>query len=355
VSRSAPPSPGETPTFADFADEWWQLKRREIGEGTQDDYRRRLEVHLLPYFEDTLLDEIRADAVDRYKAAKLAKGLAPRTVNMHLVLLSAILESAVERELIDRNPAAGRRRRVKERKPQRSYLDTDAQIRALLEAAGELDREAPEGRKHVHRKAMLAFLAFAGVRLGELLDLRWREVDLPAGRLTVQGTKTDQAKRTIRIRGALRDELVAVRAQSSVHTENPDAYVFPTLTGRRFGTENFRNRVFAGAVKRGNLKLSAAGRPPLPEGLTPHSLRRTFASLLYATGESPVTVKREMGHADEGLALRIYAQVMERDEGDRAKLKALIEGAEFMSIDVDGGSSTGTEAPTADIEAGEKT
>jgi hypothetical protein len=44
---------------------------------------------------------------------------------------------------------------------------------------------------------------------------------------------------------------------------------------------------------------------------------------------------------------------MERDEGDRAKLKALIDGAEFVSIDVDGGSSTQIEAPTADIEDGE--
>ena len=55
-----------------------------------------------------------------------------------------------------------------------------------------------------------------------------------------------------------------------------------------------------------------------------------------------------------GLALRIYAQVMERDEDDRAKLRALIEGTGFMSIDVDGGPSTETDAPTADIEAGEK-
>ena len=61
-----------------------------------------------------------------------------------------------------------------------------------------------------------------------------------------------------------------------------------------------------------------------------------------------------MGHADVGLALRIYAQVMERDEDDRAKLRALIEGTGFMSIAVDGGSSTETDAPTADIEAGEE-
>ncbi len=61
--------------------------------------------------------------------------------------------------------------------------------------------------------------------------------------------------------------------------------------------------------------------------MTRHSLRRTFASILYALGESPPVVMQEMGHTDPALALRVYAQVMRRDEGERAKLAALVEGA----------------------------
>lgn len=60
--------------------------------------------------------------------------------NMTVILLGAILEGAVERELIARNPARGRGRRVRERTPRRSYLDTAAQIGALLDAAADLDR-----------------------------------------------------------------------------------------------------------------------------------------------------------------------------------------------------------------------
>ena len=59
----------------------------------------------------------------------------------------------------------------------RSYLDAAGQIVALLDAAGELDREAPESRKHVERRAMLAVLVFAGLRISELCSLRWRDVD----------------------------------------------------------------------------------------------------------------------------------------------------------------------------------
>ncbi|MGA8365155.1 MAG: hypothetical protein WB709_11635 [Solirubrobacteraceae bacterium] len=67
--------------------------------------------------------------------------------------------------------------------------------------------------------------------------------------------------------------------------------------------------------------------PPLPDKLTPHSLRRTFCSLLYALGEDPGVVMDEMGHADPGLALRVYRQAMRRGEEEKAKLSAVVDGA----------------------------
>jgi hypothetical protein len=65
--------------------------------------------------------------------------------------------------------------------------------------------------------------------------------------------------------------------------------------------------------------------PPLPK-LTPHSLRRTFCSVLYALGEDPGTVMDEMGHANPALALRVYRQAMRRGEDEKAQLGALVEG-----------------------------
>ena len=85
--------------------------------------------------------------------------------------------------------------------------------------------------------------------------------------------------------------------------------------------------MFAGAVKRADKNLAEAKLAPLPENLTPHSLRRTFASVLYALGEPPPVVMAERGNAEEGLALRIYAQVMRRGEDERAQLATLVEGA----------------------------
>ena len=172
-----------------------------------------------------------------------------------------------------------------------------------------------------HRQ--LATLTFAGLRLGELLSFRWRDVDLAAGWLKVGEAKTDAGTRRAKIRGALRDELAALKAR---HGGDPDALVFPTSTGKPISPSNVRNRVLANAVKRANERLAEAGEVPLPVGLTPHSLRRTFASLLYAIGEPAPVVMQELGHTHPGLALRIYAAAMRRDDDENERLRALIEG-----------------------------
>src|SRR5262249_35386098 len=164
--------------------------------------------------------------------------------------------------------------------------------------------------------------------------------------------KGDGGRRRVRVGGGVRDELLAVRADGA-RTLDQDAYVFPTRSGRRLPPENFRKRVLAPAVKRGDENLAKRGRPPLPVKLTPHSLRRTFASLLYALGESPPVVMQEMGHTDPALALRIYAQAIRRTEAEQA---ALVEGSraagggEFVSMRVDEAES-GSEAPQS--EAGD--
>jgi integrase len=270
--------------------------------------------------------------VERYIAGKLAgaRPLSARSINMTVTLLGAILERAVKRRLIDHNPAKDKDLRVKVREPVRSYLSAAGQIAALLDAAGELDRGAASNRRHIKRRAMLAVLVFAGLRINELCALRWRDVDLAAGWLHT-GSKTDAGRdRVVKIRGALRDELLTLRAgRGSIEQ---DAYVFATGRGGRMSDDNFRSRVLRSAVKRANENLERADLPPLPDKLTPHSLRRTFCSLLYALGEDPGTVMDEMGHTDPALALRVYRQSMRRGEDEKAQMQALVEGAHWANM-----------------------
>jgi integrase len=176
---------------------------------------------------------------------------------------------------------------------------------------------------------MLATLTFAGLRIGELCALRWRDVDLAAGWLTVGESKTDAGKRRVKVRGALRDELLRMRAK--LDGVDQDAYVFGTRTGQGPSGDNIRSRVLNVAVERANVDLAKRDLPPLPDKLTPHSLRRTFCSLLYALGEDPGVVMDEMGHTDPGLAPRVYRQAMRRGDKEKAKLLALAEGGTGVS------------------------
>jgi integrase len=319
-----PAEPVAVQTFHAFAEEWWTLRKGQLSANTQADYWWRLTVHLLPYFGPMALDAITFDTVERYIAAKLAEDapLSARSINMTVTLLAAILERAHKRKLIDGNHAKDRDLRVPERAPTRSYLDSAAQISALLTAAGELDAEAPRDRRHVKRRAMIATLTFAGLRIGELIALPLDLIDLAAGWLDIDDAKTDAGRRRVKVRGALHDELASVKADAAPGQR----LAFPTRTGGPMSPDNFRNRVLAAVVKRANENLAKEGRPPLPGKLTPHSLRRTFCSLLYALGEDPGVVMDEMGHTDPALALRVYRQAMRRGEDEKAALRALVEG-----------------------------
>jgi integrase len=200
------------PSFHQFASQWFAMIEPELRESTADTCKWHLSDHLLPFFQHHRLSDITIAEVDRYRQHKVQerdvlrarqeagdeidhRPLGNETINKTIVRLGQILDLAVEYGHLPANPARGLRRKLKTAKPQRSYIDTSGQIVALLDAAGDLDRDAPAGRRHVHRRAMLATLTFAGLRLGELLSLRWRDVDLAAGWLKVGEAKTDAGTR----------------------------------------------------------------------------------------------------------------------------------------------------------------
>ena len=178
---------------------------------TVEDYRWRLKRKggLIDCFGELPLDKITVDTVESFIAAKLGEDepLSPRSINMMLTLLAAILDSARERKMIEANPATGKRRRVRERKPQRSYLDSAAGIKALLDAAATLGAKARDNglEGHVHREALTTVLVFAGLRVSELCDLLSRHVDLAVGWLHVVDSKTDTGVRRVKIRGIVHD------------------------------------------------------------------------------------------------------------------------------------------------------
>jgi integrase len=334
----------QTPTFHEAASEWFEGKRTEGGRhgkglspSAEANLRWQLSNHLLPTFAKQRLDAIGPEDVDRWRRAKVREGkIGATSINTCLRTMAAIFEQAVEYGHVDRNPAKGRRRRLPAVKPRRTYLDRAEHIAALLDAARELDRD---GRAATYRRPLLAVLVLAGLRIDEALRLRWRHVDLARGVLRVPGTKTDAAERTVNLLPLLRDELASHAAARARRA--PEALVFGTSTGGKQSPTNVRRRVLAKAAELANDRLAERDAEPLPEGLTPHSLRRTFASLLYALGEAPPFVMAQMGHTNPNLALAIYAREMDRRDGEPERLRALVEGSEWAP------SGTSAPAPVA--------
>lgn len=349
------PEPQADPTFREFSSKWF-----EAGEGgwrpkTREDYEWQLSHHLLPFFQHHALSRITVEEVDRYRTAKVresaklteaqehwrrqvdeaidpasrrrllrerpAKPLSVGSINKTLITLSQVLEVAVEYGLIERNPAKGKRRRLKASKPAPVWLDRAEQITALLDAADELDQKAPPDRKHIERRALLSVLVFAGPRIGELISLRWRDVDLSGSQLAVRDSKTDAGRRTVDLLPVLRDTLTALK---EAREPAPEDLVFPTATGAEQSPSNIRQRVLAPAVRRANEHLEAAGASPLPRPLTPHKLRHTYASLLVALGTDPGATMDQVGHTDPAFTLRVYRHGMRRDALSKQALRELV-------------------------------
>jgi integrase len=303
-------APREEPSFHAFASEWLAMREREgLGARTVEHYRWALVNHLLPFFARHKLSEITVREVDRYKTGKAAEGvLSPSSVNKTLKTLAQIGDAAVEYGYVETNPARGKRRRLKAAKPRRTWLELD-EVRSLLDAAGE------------HR-TLLATMVLAGLRVGEVTELRWRDVDLAPGKLTVRRSKTDAGRREVDLSPDLLDELKLRKADS--RDASGDSLVFGTRNGTPMHRANISNRILAKTIERANTHRAAIGLPPIHAGVTNHSLRRTFASLLYEAGASPAYVMSQMGHASSSLALEVYARKMQRTRDTGARMDALL-------------------------------
>ena len=328
------PEPPTDPTFHEFASEWFEAHKGEWRPKTHVDYSWQLTNHLLPFFAHHRLSQITIAEVDRYRAAKVREGvLGATSINKTITRLGQILEVGVEYEIIDRNPAKGKRRRMKASKPAPVWLDRAEHIAALLDAAGDLDRKARDDRQHIARRATLATLVLAGLRIGELCELRWRDVDLSGGKITVRASKTDAGVRQIDILPTLRDELLALKARAH---RGPNDLVFGTATGASQNPSNIRNRMLAPAIKRANERLAEAGDVPLPERLSPHKLRHTFASLLVALGVDPGSVMDQLGHTDPTFTLRVYRHGMRRDDASKRALRQLVGLSDWAPMGTSG-------------------
>lgn len=286
--------------FAEWAP-LWLAGKRDLKASTSDRYERILRVHLLPRFGPLPLGDITHGDVAAFVAGLSAepRPLAPSTVRQTHRVLSLILAFAVRDGRLQRNSADGVPLPRTVASEKRFLTATD--LRTLAGAASE--RSGPESG------LAILVLGLCGIRFGELSGLRVRRVDLlrrrfdiaeaateVAGEIVLGTPKTHQ-RRSVPIPRSLIDPLAALIAG-----REPDDFVFTSPRGGPLRLVNWRRRIFDPAARASGL-----------DGLTPHELRHTAASLAVASGANVKAVQRMLGHASAAVTLDIYSGLFDDD------------------------------------------
>ena len=314
-------------TLEQHLEHWLEhVHRHTVRLATYVEYRRILDKHLFPSLGSIRLQQLSVRDVEAFYAQKRNEGLSPSSIRvMHAVLRQA-LDHAVRSSLVVRNVADAAKKALSRRNQREIHPLTEAQAQAFIAAA-----------KGHRLEALFTMAIVTGMREGELLALRWSDLDLERGSLQVRRTvkrvrrhglvegppKTSAGKRHIALSPFLVGVLKAHRVRQLEERLKAGAawqeheLVFCT----RFGgfvdssdlTQMFR-RV-----------LRAAGLPTMRF----HDLRHSAASLLLAMGVHAKVVQELLGHSNITMTLNIYSHVLpslQKDAVDR--LSGLFERQE---------------------------
>jgi integrase len=280
----------------------WIDHRPGLRPRTLDLYRWLCRKYIEPTMRDRLLSDITPGTVRAWRAELLADGISPTMVAKAYRLLRAAFNTAVDDELIRRNPCRIKGAGIE--RPAERPTATVAQVFHLADIVPD------------RLRALILLAAFASLRYGELAALRRRDFDPRCRTLTVRATlverqdgsltfgppKTDAGLRTVTIPAAIRSDVRAHLA--GFVAEDQDALVFTGATGAVLRRSNFQRTC------KWTQAVAAVGLP----GFHFHDLRHTGNTLASRTGASLADLMARMGHASTRAAMIYQHTARERDE-----------------------------------------
>lgn len=306
LNNGLTPPASERLTVGQFLTGWLSdTVKPSVRPSTFRGYESKVRTHILPGLGKQPLVKLTPQRLEAFFNQKRMAGLSPQTVQHLRAIVRAALNDAVKWNLVPRNVAAlvdGPRVPHHEIQP----LSPD-EARQLLEAVA------------THRLGALFSVALAvGLRQGEALGLRWEDIDLDAGTLTVRKTlqriggefelvepKTVRSRRTIALPSAAVDALrrhrtrqMEERLMAGSMWKDDWGLVFTTATGRPLQGTNV-TRTFQQLLAKGGLRRQRF-----------HDLRHSCASLLLAQGVHPRVVMETLGHSQIGLTMNTYSHVL---------------------------------------------
>jgi integrase len=323
-------------TVTEYLTDWIDSHAMEIKPRTLLDYRACIRLYVTPRIGHLPIQAVRPSTITKLYRDLLTSGgrdgqpLAVATVtHLHAVLRKAFRDAVVVDELIGSNPVErAKRPRVQAQEPRTVW--TIAQLRAFLATAKQ------------HRLfAFFHVAAYAGVRRGELLNLRWTDIDLDAKKITITGStaviggeRVNGTTKSGRARVlSIDDETVAVLRQRKTDQAAEQLQAGDSWRGTKDGyvfTTGWGEPIYPDTVTSLMTKLIRAfNRPdqgPRPNDQLPHArlhdLRHLHATTLLLSGVPVHVVAARLGHADPAITLRVYAHVIRSAEAAAADIFA---------------------------------
>lgn len=299
-------------TIAEYMHRWLDGVRPNLRETTHTSYGMLNRLYIVPAFGAVKLATLRPDHIRAMYAAMRERGLSEHTQQRAHACLRTALNQAVEDGLLPSNVASRKASRPPRVPGAEMKTLTPEQVRTLLETA--------EGTRW---GALLALAITSGLREGELLALRWSDLDPGAGtvRVTRQlGTdlvfrepKSAAGRRTVHVPASTVERLEEHRRAQREERVRAYAWADGDLV---FCTQEGKPLQASNVVRAFKALLEKARLPRMRF----HDLRHTSATLLLLGGVSPRVVQERLGHADIRLTLGTYSHVlpgMGRDAADR--------------------------------------
>lgn len=274
---------------------------------TVGDYRRTCRNHFWPAFgEDTTVQKISKRDVERFRARLLNESQMTRaSIHKVLVLLHGCMKYAKRQGWIQANPCEDVERVTLKRSGDFNVLTVE-EVHAVMRAA-ESEQDA----------AIFAVAAFAGLRMGELRALRWRDVDFANQTLHVRGNYTHREERTPKsgkVRAVPLIDLAAARLDGLSRRELftlPGDLVFCNALGSYVGEGDLRRRFYTALRVAGLGHKRTEAKP-----ITFHDLRHTFGTLAVKVWDLP-TVQGYMGHSDISTTMGYVHHVPKTEHADQ--------------------------------------
>lgn len=279
-------------------------------------YDAALKHRILPDLGASKLSDVGRQDVQDLADRMLAKGADPSTIRNAIMPLRVIFRRAVSRGEVAVNPCTGLE--LPAVRGRRDRIASPEEAARLLAALPTDDR------------ALWATATYGGLRAGELMALRWDDVDLASGVIRVERAwdpksheivevKTRAGRRRVPIAAVLRDYLLEHKLQGA-----GEGLVFGRSAAVPFSQSSIRRRAHS-AWKAANAKKTLELERELTEAetLRPiglHECRHTFASMMIAAGVNAKALSTYMGHANISITLDRYGHLMPGNEDEAASL-----------------------------------